>query len=473
MKTQKILSLILAMALVFSIGCVSVFAADAPMVFDDVEETITLPDTFEADGEDGAIRAENGAKLTINGTGTVKALHVKDFTMAVWAKDAGTEVIINGGHYENEGDPNKLDQADLIYASLDASIVINGGTFKCATPRWTLNCNNTTGGTITVKGGKFYGFNPAEADTDGDNEIIVPAGYEVVEVVEADGTWYEVVSEPRVYNGGIAILDLSTTGSFEADGEDGAIRAENGAKLTINGTGTVKALHVKDFTMAVWAKDAGTEVIINGGHYENEGDPNKLDQADLIYASLDASIVINGGTFKCATPRWTLNCNNTTGGTITVKGGKFYGFNPAEADTDGDNEIIVPAGYEVVEVVEADGTWYEVVESKEVSIVHDSTQTLVDAEGNGAIRFVFNVNIPKATKTYFGAYMLPLNIFEASGVANAVQVQYDTEIETSSSFAADLVKIPADCLTTSIYAIPYIRTADGVVTFTGASASVQ
>lgn len=305
MKTQKILSLILAMALVFSIGCVSVFAADAPMVFDDVEETITLPDTFEADGEDGAIRAENGAKLTINGTGTVKALHVKDFTMAVWAKDAGTEVIINGGHYENEGDPNKLDQADLIYASLDASIVINGGTFKCATPRWTLNCNNTTGGTITVKGGKFYGFNPAEADTDGDNEIIVPAGYEVVEVVEADGTWYEVV------------------------------------------------------------------------------------------------------------------------------------------------------------------------ESKEVSIVHDSTQTLVDAEGNGAIRFVFNVNIPKATKTYFGAYMLPLNIFEASGVANAVQVQYDTEIETSSSFAADLVKIPADCLTTSIYAIPYIRTADGVVTFTGASASVQ
>ena len=225
MKTQKILSLILAIALVFSVGCVSAFAETVePLVFDtDTVLDLSVEGSFKADGEDGAIRAEKGAKLTINGTDEtiVTAKYVKEYTMAVWAKDQGTVVTINGGYYTNERDPNKEDQADLIYASLDADIVINGGTFKCVTPKWTLNCKDNSNGTITVKGGKFYQFNPAEAQV-GEGEIVVPAGYSVVE--GADG-WYEVVSNAKVFSTN-GTLDLTETGSFEADGEDGAIRAE-------------------------------------------------------------------------------------------------------------------------------------------------------------------------------------------------------------------------------------------------------
>ena len=276
---------------------------------------------------------------------------------------------------------------------------------------------------------------------------------------------------PKVYDAVKDTLDL--VGTFEASGVDGAIWAKNGAKLTINGEGTVKALlgtdqsTGKNYSMAVWAQGADTEVVINGGYYTNEVDPDYPSQADLIYASGDANITINGGTFECATPKWTLNCNDTSKGVITVKGGKFYQFDPSNTSVApaGDTEIVVPAGYSVVK----DGEWYEVVEA---NITFDSASSVIK-DGKGALRFVFKVEIPEATKTYFGAYLLPLNIFNASGVSNAVQVQYDTEVATSSTFSADLVKIPQNYFGTSIYAIPYIKTANGVVTFTGETASVD
>ena len=473
MKTQKILSLILAIALVFSVGCVSAFAEEAkPLVFN-TDGVLNLSDkgSFEADGEDGAIRAENGAKLTINGTDEtiVTAKLEKEFTMAVWAKDPGTVVTINGGYYTNEGDGT--DHVDLIYASLDANIVITGGTFKCDTPQWTLNCKDNSSGTITVKGGKFYQFDPSKANEKvaptGDTEIVVPEGYSVV---EKDG-WYEVVSNAKVYNGGKETLELS--GELVADGEDGAIQAKNGAKLTITGTDAdiVKAAYVTEYTMAVWAHDANTEVTINGGYYTNEADPNDASQADLIYASADANIIINGGTFKCVTPKWTLNCNDKSNGTITVNGGKFYQFDPSNTSVApaGKTEIVLGEGCTVVK----NGDWYEVVKGGEASIAYDSTSSVAN-ETEGALRFVFKVTIPAATETYFGAYLLPLDIFKASGVTKAVQVQYGTtEVKNEEKFSADLVKIPSAAFGKDIYAIPYIKTANGVEMFKGASASVN
>ena len=159
--------------------------------------------------------------------------------------------------------------------------------------------------------------------------------------------------------------------------------------------------------------------------------------------------------------------------TITVNGGKFYQFDPSNA-----NEQVAPAGKTEIVLGEdctvvKNGDWYEVkkvAEEEKASITYDSTSANTD---KGALRFVFNVKIPTPTKTYFGAYLLPLDIFKASGVAKAIQVQYDTNIETETSFSADLVQIPAEKFATDIYAIPYIKTANGVETFTGKSASVN
>ena len=67
-------------------------------------------------------------------------------------------------------------------------IEINGGEFKCQTPYWTLNSSDSKVGTIVIKGGKFYKFNPATMANKA--SIIIPEGYIVKDL--GDG-WFEVV----------------------------------------------------------------------------------------------------------------------------------------------------------------------------------------------------------------------------------------------------------------------------------------
>ena len=79
---------------------------------------------------------------------------------------------------------------DLIYALGNAQIEINGGTFKAVLPERTLNCKDGSNAKITVKGGSFYKYDPSNP-TLGDNEVVVAAGYHVVQ----DGDWYKVVAD--------------------------------------------------------------------------------------------------------------------------------------------------------------------------------------------------------------------------------------------------------------------------------------
>ena len=70
------------------------------------------------------------------------------------------------------------------------TIEINGGTFKAVTPANTLNCKDGSNAKITVKGGSFYKYDPSNP-TLGDNEVVVAAGYHVVQ----DGDWFNVVAD--------------------------------------------------------------------------------------------------------------------------------------------------------------------------------------------------------------------------------------------------------------------------------------
>ena len=160
---------------------------DAPTGF-----AITLDTTIVNNGEitikedtvgDGVFTVVNGT-LTLNGKGTINGLGKNDWSMAVWAKENG-KVIINDGYFTNVGAKSAEDSEhfDLIYASGNAQVEINGGEFKCETPKWTLNIKDKDRATasITVKGGKFHGFNPADCDVEGPNTNFVAPGYKVVE----------------------------------------------------------------------------------------------------------------------------------------------------------------------------------------------------------------------------------------------------------------------------------------------------
>ena len=175
-------------------------------------------------------------------------------------------------------------------------------------------------------------------------EAIAAGGkIEVAASIDAPTGFIITVDTTIVNNGKITVKE-DTKG-------DGVFTVTNGT-LTLNGKGTINGLGKNDWSMAVWAKENG-KVIINDGYFTNVGAESAEDSEhfDLIYASGNAQVEINGGEFKCETPKWTLNIKDKDRATasIIVKGGKFHGFNPADCDVEGPNTNFVAPGYKVVE----------------------------------------------------------------------------------------------------------------------------
>lgn len=143
-----------------------------------------------------------GANLTINGNGDVKAAtDDASSANALWVKYGN--VVINGGNYYVGAD-NAL-RNDCIYlgaASLKAeaanhvsTITINGGTFETkvyeADQYWVLNVQDDfyrAGSDIVVYGGSYKNFNPADNKSEGAGTNFLAPG----KTVEQNGDWYIV-----------------------------------------------------------------------------------------------------------------------------------------------------------------------------------------------------------------------------------------------------------------------------------------
>ncbi len=155
----------------------------------------TLTNTpWDEDGESNAYMfwVKKG-KLTLTGNGNVIVPDAV-YSMAVWAN--GGDVEINGGTYKNGGD-----SCDLVYVSKAGKVEINDGEFVAAgpasgnapgtkNPYSALNIKDANKSTcsITVKGGKFFKFNPADNLSENPKMNFVAEGYESV----ADGDWFVV-----------------------------------------------------------------------------------------------------------------------------------------------------------------------------------------------------------------------------------------------------------------------------------------
>ena len=175
-------------------------------------------------------------------------------------------------------------------------------------------------------------------------EAIAAGGkIEIVASIDAP-TGFAITVDTTIINNGEITVKEDTKG-------DGVFTVTNGT-LTLNGKGIINGLGKNNWSMAIWAKENG-KVIINDGYFTNVGaeSANDSEHFDLIYASGNAQVEINGGEFKCETPKWTLNIKDKDRATasIIVKGGKFHGFNPADCDVEGPNTNFVAPGYKVVE----------------------------------------------------------------------------------------------------------------------------
>lgn len=161
-------------------------------------------------------------------------------------------------------------------------------------------------------------------------------------------------------------LDLNgytlTSGVWDEDGETNSyVFWVKSGKLTINGTGKVIASDA-NYSMAVWVN--GGDVEINGGFYKNGGD-----SCDLIYASKKGSVIVNDGEFIATlggnesgtkNRRSALNIKdaNRTACSISVRGGRFFEFDPTNNVSEGNNTNFVAEGYESIK----DGNYYSVRE---------------------------------------------------------------------------------------------------------------
>jgi hypothetical protein len=170
---------------------------DAPTGFAvaaDTNITVCGIISISEDTEGNGVFMVTEGTLTLDGDGIVNGLGNNDWNMALWAKDNG-RIVVNGGHYTNVGASSETNSEhfDLVYASGNAQIEINGGEFECETPKWTLNIKDKDRATasIVVKGGKFHGFDPSNCEVEGPNTNFVAPGYKVV---EEDGV-YTVIAE--------------------------------------------------------------------------------------------------------------------------------------------------------------------------------------------------------------------------------------------------------------------------------------
>lgn len=191
-------------------------------------------------------------------------------------------------------------------------------------------------GELTEIGVEVIGVETLEALV----EVIAAGGnVKIVQDIDAPGA-FEIKADTTITNESIITVSEDTVG-------DGVFMVTNGT-LVLNGTGTINGLGKNDYSMAIWAKGDG-KVIINDGYFTNVGASSAEDSEhfDLIYVSDNGQVEINGGEFKCETPKWTLNIKNNSRETanIAVKGGKFHGFNPAEAE---EGDFVAP-GYKVIE----------------------------------------------------------------------------------------------------------------------------
>lgn len=289
---------------------------------------------------------------TVNGA--AGAVSIRRGTLKI----SGDAVLFsNGEGYTGDwGDgtgnqPNCGIMVDPAYGACTVNIA--GGTFNTAQNVIVFNQNaaHASESTVNVSAGTFSDPTPlAYLSENADVDVILNRDIEISRQIELTKTVATVdfdLNGHELINNTETIID----GSPETD----AFWISKGT-LNIHATigGSVKCISTTDndgYRMAIYASNDAV-VNIYGGNFYNKQEINT--QIDLIYAAGNAEINIFGGYFEsgCYGTRdryWVLNKLNSAKETavISVSGGTFINFNPANPNMD-DNDTYLAEGYEAV-----------------------------------------------------------------------------------------------------------------------------
>ena len=283
--------------------------------------------------ENWSLLSAKTGTLIINGDGKVEAKANDCYAADV--RDGG-KMIINGGHF--------VGNIHAVYV-YEGELEVNGGTFEviqkypdaAKADEFVLNCydKNREAGTakITVKGGKFINFNPADCQAEGAHTNFVADGYASILVSESPMT-YEVrpVSAESTVNdadgltelmnkGGLAVIDaqLESMTSFMVKNSttlvlnEGAVVSCTGARQDVSSAAAIMG------TAALTIAGNGGKIVgptIATGQqstYAIQWGPKSLD-----ILTIYGNVTIDGGSGSV-----TNNAIYLTRGTLKIYGGTF------------------------------------------------------------------------------------------------------------------------------------------------------
>ena len=345
--------------------------------------TFTACDNFTNGGFAYAIINDGDGDLTFTG-GTVYGCNNGNF-----AVNDGT-VLIKAGSFTVSGTKSY----NCVY-NYDGEVTITGGNFRKenhsaqgAQQKMILRRDFDTEatGTFSVSAGTFYGGAIEESyiATGCQQMVFENAGETVHQVVPVVGVQQASdikMGSPGIYDiqadidynsnfaGGIFAsgyleFDLNNHSITTHRSKSPAFNIRGSQKAVFNGPGSITC--ATEDNAAIWANGSDVEITINGGDWSANADGS-----ECIYC-YQGKITINGGTFRLIgseNPDTTflLNCydqNRAAGNAwITVKGGTFWDFNPADNAAEGEHTNFVASGYHVVadSIAQPGHTLYTVV----------------------------------------------------------------------------------------------------------------
>lgn len=281
-------------------------------------------DTDEVDKWSLISVRENG-NLTITGNGTLSTKENDIYAVDVY--DATSSCTIESGTF--------IGNIHAVYVR-NGSLTVNGGTYSIQqlygdaskAYEFVLNCydDNHKVGTakITVNGGTFENFNPADCKAEGEGTDFVAEGYTVTK----NGEWFTVIPVPE---GVIAVND-------EAGLKEALSQVTDGGTIMLAGDITLTS--PLTINQNVTLMGYGNQIVAGGfeGHYVSIGSSvtnvtiqnvafanptNQNDNASCLYASeFGGKLVIEGCTFTDT--QWdSIQITPVNGADITITGCTF------------------------------------------------------------------------------------------------------------------------------------------------------
>lgn len=278
----------------------------------------------------------------------------------------------------------------------DGSLTINGGTFDIkqlsglGDRRFTINCYDSSykNGTaqVSINGGTFNGFDPANNLAEGTGTTFTAPGY--MTVANADGTYGVVAGVAQIGTKAYATLAAAVAAAQDGDTVQLLGDVEQNSQLTIGKSITLdlKGKTIKN-TVDIWGNNAnailsikdGAKVTITGDGTidakENDCYTINVVKGDLIiengtfYGNVsvvqveEGTLSVKGGTFDLhqkweGSSKYLFNCIDDAyaGGSakVAISGGTFVGFDPS-VSPEGEGTSYLAPGYAPTD--NGDGTY--------------------------------------------------------------------------------------------------------------------